>query len=109
MENFLSRLRKLRSEQRYSQSEIAELIGISQSYYARFETGKGEPNLEILVKLADIFDVELDYLLGRIDIDKNAPRSPRGKPTHAELDQLEKRIARLEKTYFDNKIERASD
>lgn len=62
---FSKRLKELREEHRYSQYDIAEKLGVSQSYYAKFELNKGEPNLEIFLKIADLFNVSADYLLGR--------------------------------------------
>lgn len=65
---FSERIKTLREFYRYSQKEMAELIGISQPYYFKFEKGNGEPNLETLVKIADILKTTTDFLLGR---DKN--------------------------------------
>lgn len=47
-----------------SQQEVSEKLGIRQQSYARYENGKGEPNLETLTEIATIFDVSADYLLG---------------------------------------------
>ncbi len=52
----------------YTQREVAKFLGMTQPSYIRYENGKSEPSLENLVKLADIFDVSTDYLLGRTDI-----------------------------------------
>lgn len=46
---------------------MAEKLGITQPSYIRYENGTSEPKLETLVKIADIFDVSVDYLLGRTD------------------------------------------
>lgn len=48
----------------FSQQEVSEKLGIRQQSYARYENGKGEPNLETLSEIAKIFDVSADYLLG---------------------------------------------
>jgi len=50
-----------------TQRQIAEKLGISQPSYIRYENGSSEPKQEVLVKIADIFDVAVDYLLGRKD------------------------------------------
>jgi len=47
---------------------MATMLGIKQPSYIRYENGTSEPKLETLVKIADIFDVSVDYLLGRKDI-----------------------------------------
>ncbi len=60
----ITQLKKIRQEKGYSQEEIAKKINISQSNYSKYELGKIEPNIELLIKLADIFNVSIDYLLG---------------------------------------------
>lgn len=61
------RLRALRESVNYSQMKVAELFGIGQSSVVRYEKGEASPPLELLVKVADYYDVSLDYLLGRTD------------------------------------------
>lgn len=96
MDIFAKKLRELREEQRYSQSEMAKKLDVSQSYYSKFELDQGEPNLETLVRIADIFKVSLDYLLGRTGID-----TFEGKEKVAQ--DLERRIGDLEKFIFNQK------
>ena len=67
MQIFCERLKELRGLYRYTQRQMAEKIGISQPSYIRYENGASEPTLENLVKIANIFDVSADYLLGRSD------------------------------------------
>jgi transcriptional regulator with XRE-family HTH domain len=62
---FSKNLKKLRKIKNMSQKDIAELLGITRQAIAAYETGKREPNYLILQKVADIFGVSLDYLLGR--------------------------------------------
>lgn len=47
---------------------MADKLGVSQPSYIRYEQGTAEPSQENLVKIADIFDVSIDYLLGRDDL-----------------------------------------
>jgi transcriptional regulator with XRE-family HTH domain len=93
----------LREEHRYSQAEVAEKLGISQSYYAKFELDKGEPNLETLVKIGDLYGVNLDYLLGREFRDAAELRREewdfmmqRLEDLHAKYDNIENRTKKLE-------------
>jgi len=60
---FKDRLRYLREHQELSQAEVCRRIGISKSSYSRYECGTNEPNLEILKRLAALFDCTVDYLL----------------------------------------------
>lgn len=50
-----------------TQQEIANLLNIRQQSYIRYEYGTGEPSLNTLIKIARIFDVTSDYLLGISD------------------------------------------
>lgn len=59
------RLVELRKQKGKSQAEVAKFINVSQVAYSKYETGKSEPSNDILTKLADYFDVSVDYLLGR--------------------------------------------
>ena len=65
MKIFGARLREVRKIKKLTQKELAEQIGIKQNSYSDWETGKNEPSIENLVKLADLFDVSLDWLFGR--------------------------------------------
>ena len=65
MKVFQERLFTLRKEFEYTQREVAQMLGISQPSYIRYENGTSQPNLQTLAKIADIFDVSVDYLLGR--------------------------------------------
>ena len=65
MKVFQERLFALRKEFEYTQREVAKMLSISQPSYIRYENGTSQPNLQTLAKIADIFDVSVDYLLGR--------------------------------------------
>ena len=61
------RIKELRTEMKISQQKLADLINESQSAIARWEMGKTEPTASAIIKLADVFGVCADYLLGRQD------------------------------------------
>ena len=65
MKIFRERLLEQRKLYGYTQRDMAERLGISQPSYVRYENGTSEPTQENLLKIADIFDVSTDYLLGR--------------------------------------------
>ena len=65
MRVFRERLIEQRKLNHLTQKQVAEVLGISQPSYIRYENGGSEPSLENLVRLADLFDVSVDYLLGR--------------------------------------------
>lgn len=62
---FSVRLKELRLQHGFIQEELAKRIGIKQSSYSDWETGKCKPNYEGLEKIADFFVVSLDWLVGR--------------------------------------------
>ena len=64
-EEFSLCLKKIRMKRKLSQKQIAEELKISQQQYSKWEGGIITPNAETLVRLADYFDVSVDYLLGR--------------------------------------------
>ena len=68
MKIFQVRLIELRKQYGYTQIMMAEKLNIKQPSYIRYEKGESEPTLENLVKIADVFDVSVDYLLGRADL-----------------------------------------
>lgn len=65
MKIFQSRLIEQRKLNKITQRQISDYLQISQPSYVRYENGTSEPSLENLVKIADFFDVSVDYLLGR--------------------------------------------
>ena len=61
------RLRDLREDHDKTQQQIADILGTSQTMYARYERGANELPLRHLLVLADYYGVSVDYLLGRSD------------------------------------------
>lgn len=64
---FAERLKELRKEAHLTQIELAKRLGIGQSSYADWERGKKNPTQENLIKIAQFFNVPLDYLVGNSD------------------------------------------
>ena len=62
---FANILKTLRTDKHLSQQELATRLGISKSAVSMYEQGRREPDFDILNKIADIFQVDADYLLGR--------------------------------------------
>ena len=65
MNIFSERLKQLLSEKQILQKDIAKYLEVTVRTYQYYESGELEPDLEKLVKLADLFNVSTDYLLGR--------------------------------------------
>ena len=58
-------LKQLRKQNGFTQKEVAKKLDVSYQCYQRYETGERQPTPEMLCKLADVFEVSVDYLLGR--------------------------------------------
>jgi len=60
-------LKLLRKEKNLTQKQLAELLGLTERQYQRYEAGTVDPPISKVVWLANYFDVSLDYLTGRTD------------------------------------------
>ena len=61
---FAERLKELRKQAHLTQVELAKRLGIGQSSYADWERGKKKPTQDNLVKIAQVLNVSIDYLVG---------------------------------------------
>lgn len=64
------RIRDLREDRDLTQKQIAEYLMCDQSLYSKYERGEREVPLNIIIKLADFYNVNIDYLVGRSSISK---------------------------------------
>lgn len=62
-------LKRLRKERGWSQTQLAEQIGSHLSHINRIETGKYNPSLDVVQKLANVLDVTIDYLVSETEED----------------------------------------
>lgn len=58
-------IRNLREDNDKTQAEIADLLHIKQTTYSKYELGKINIPIEVFIRLADYYNVSVDYLLGR--------------------------------------------
>lgn len=77
------RLQELRKKAGYSQEQLAEMLGISRQAISKWESGQGNPDLDNLTKLTEIYAVSADYLLLGRQPDAAAPVSEK-KPLSKE-------------------------
>ncbi|MBQ4101617.1 MAG: helix-turn-helix transcriptional regulator [Oscillospiraceae bacterium] len=61
------RFRDLREDRDLTQKQIAQMLGMSQTGYSKYETGENDIPTAILIRLADFYQTSTDYLLGRTD------------------------------------------
>lgn len=66
-----NRIKDLREDRDLRQTDVAEATGIDQRTLSNYETGKTNPDSFALIRLADFFDVSIDYLLGRTNLRKD--------------------------------------
>ena len=67
-------IRSLRVDGGYTQKQIAEYLGVSQNTYSQYEIGVLNYSVDTLIRLADFYNVSLDYLVGRTDTKKPYPK-----------------------------------
>ncbi len=85
---FAQKLRILRKQNKWSQDELGQKVGIHGRHVGKYENGQVMPNAETLIKIADVFDVSIDYLLRNI-VDPN-PDQIQDKELLKFLDDLSK-------------------
>lgn len=61
------RIRDLREDKDLNQTQLAKIIGMSQTGYSKYETGTNDIPTQILIKLARFYNTSIDYLLGETD------------------------------------------
>lgn len=71
---FNIKIKELRQSAGLTQEEVALKLNIARGTYAHYETGKREPNFETLQKIAALFEVSTDYLLGNVPLLKDNER-----------------------------------
>lgn len=76
MPNFSSRIKLLRTERGITQEQLASMLKVSRSTIGMYESGKREPDFETSEAIADIFNVDMDFLMGRSDVERKHPLTP---------------------------------
>ena len=84
-DSFAERLRKQRKENHLTQADLAAKIGVSKAAVAMWEMGTRMPDSGRLVRIADLFDKRLDYMMGRTD-DESSLTDEDTKPQKWELE-----------------------
>lgn len=90
------RIAKLRQDKKLTQEELAEALQITRSALSLYELDKREPDIRTLSKIADFFDVTIDYLFGRIDIPNPIEKITRSISDDPELLEFWSRLKQRE-------------
>lgn len=107
----MNRIKELRNERNIKQAELASIVKVSQAALSGYETGKYEADIETYKRIADLFSVSLDYLLGKETVPSNAIKIPvlgsvpAGVPLEAiedivDWEEIPQSMASGEKEYF---------
>ena len=65
--NMYKRIRDLREDSDLNQTQVAKILGMSQTGYSKYETGENDLPTEVLIKLSKFYNTSIDYLLGQTD------------------------------------------
>lgn len=87
----MNNMKKLREKLQLTQVQVAKDLNLSKQTYNYYENGKRNPDMETLIKIADYYNVSIDYLLGRTNVIK---------PENIEDDDL---LVRINSTNPENK------
>ncbi|MCR4562539.1 MAG: helix-turn-helix domain-containing protein [Bacilli bacterium] len=82
-ETFGQRLARLRKEREMTQSDIADNVGVTSQAVSKWENDQASPDIDILIKLSEIFNISLDELLG-----KEKTTSLSDKPSKKDIDKM---------------------
>lgn len=91
MKDLATILKDLRNEKGFSQDKLAYDLNTTRSAIGNYETGRRSPNYETLEKIADYYNVDMDYLLGRQEM-KRKTSIPDYVPGTVELIDLYSRV-----------------
>ena len=69
------RIRDLREDNDMNQTQVAKMLGMSQTGYSKYETGENDIPTAILIKLARFYNTSIDYLFGETDNKKDISKS----------------------------------
>ena len=70
MSTFAENLKKIRKSKKVSQSVVAQQLGYGYTAVANYESGRNEPSIDDLIKIANYFEVSVDDLVGRENLEE---------------------------------------
>lgn len=95
------RLKELRKRENITQVQFANIFDISAGTIAMWETGKREPDIDTLIKIADYFNVSVDFLLGKSENKK--------QPADENISELDKKLINLLLDLSPDEVQRVRD
>ena len=91
-----ARLREIRNRRGYKQIDIADKTDLNAVTYGGYENGISTPHISVLIRIANVYGVSLDYLAGRTDNEKGLYAETHEKEVSERLSELEAAVKRLE-------------
>ena len=73
--NYYQRLKDLREDRNLTQAELVRIFKMHKTTYTNYEQGKREPPFELIIKLARLYDVSIDYIAGLTDTPIPLPKN----------------------------------
>ena len=95
--DFYSRFEELRAEKGFSAPELAKKLNFSKNLIYAWEKKRAQPNIETLIKISQIFDVSVDYLVGNSDELGNVGTTEQFSPEELELVKCYRGIGNAER------------
>ncbi|MCM8900524.1 helix-turn-helix transcriptional regulator [Caldicoprobacter algeriensis] len=92
MDIFIKRLQELLDEKDMTQRELAERIGVTEVTISRYINGERKPRIDIIGKIAEVFGVSIDYLLGYSNI-RNPYNNVKSNDHQSENDEDDERMS----------------
>lgn len=110
----MNRIKILREELNMTQQELADKLDGAKSTVAMYEKGDRKPSMEVLLKLSEIFDCSIDYILGKSDIRnpeklKNIPHANSGGVDTTGLDEEDLKELQAQADYMKWKKQNKSE
>jgi transcriptional regulator with XRE-family HTH domain len=62
------RLKYLRENKGLNQTQVASMLGLTQTGYSKYETGENEPSIQTLIALSILYNTSVDYIVGLTDV-----------------------------------------
>ena len=85
----MKRIAELRKEKHLNQTGLAIKLNVSQKMISAYESGIHQPSIDTLIKLSEIFDVSVDYIIGNTDVKSPAEKFLKNGLTDREIELLD--------------------
>lgn len=95
------RIKELRTKQSINQQKLSQLLGVSRSTVSMWEINKSEPDTQMLIKISNILDCSLDYLLEKSENKK--------QPADENISELDKKLINLLLDLSPDEVQRVRD